>query len=312
MTTKSYAALIEETLRILTPTQVEQALQITTNYVAGSGTLVLDASAAALPAVRPGTILANNLNLFYVTAVTSNTASVIGGYQGSTDTSQAAGATPASTVYVRPKFSRFDVSVAINEEIDGLSAPDNGLGQILTVDPVWIPVFMGYDLGPSFDSASSFILEIQAKEPIPTRRYPLIRRNEYRVLRNQTSAGSAGDFPNGCGVIIYSNKAWPGQPMHVQFLAPFARLVNPTDDALTVGGIPQVAQDIVPMGAALRLAPPREIQRNTMGSQPDPRKATEVPPNAIQSSANALNVVYRRRIGEEYSRIRRAYAQAER
>lgn len=308
MTTESYTNLIEKTLRLLTPTQVEQQLQITTSYVAGSGTLVLDSAAAALPAVRPGAILANGLNLFYVTQVVSNTISVIGGYQGSNDVSQAAGLTAASTVVVRPKFSRWDISLAINDEIDGLSAPDNGLGQIMTADITWVPVFMGYALPAGFDSASSYILELQAKLVSPERRFPLIRKGDYRTVRNQTDAA----FPSGCGVIIYSAKQDPGQPMHVQWLAPFTRLVNLTDDALAVGGIPQTAQDIVPMGAALRLAPPREIQRNTTGAQPDPRKAAEVPPNAIQSSANALMGLYQRRIGQERSRLVRSFPQAER
>ena len=308
MTTESYSSLIEKALRLLTPTQLEQQLQITTDYVAGSGTLILDAAAAALNAVRPGTILANNLNLFYVTQVVSNTISVVGGYQGSTDVSQAHGATAASTVVVRPKFSRFDISIAINDEIDSLSSPDNGIGQILNADITWVPVFMGYALPAGFDSATSYILELQAKQVDPTRRFPLIRKGEYRTIRNQTDPV----FPSGCGVIIYNTKGDPGQPVHVQYLAPFTRLVNPTDDALTVGGIPQTAQDIVPMGAALRLAPPREIQRNTTGAQPDPRKASEVPPNAIQASANALNALYMRRIGQERSRIVRSFPQAER
>ena len=307
MTTLSYSGAIEKTMRLLTPTMVEQALQITTDYVAGSGTLVLDSAAAALAAVRPGVILANNLNLFYVTGVASNTISVIGGYQGSADVSQAHGATPASTVYVRPKFSRFDVSVAINDELDALSSPENGLGQILTADITYVPVFEGYSLPATFDAASSYILEITYKESLPVRRYPLIRRGQYRTLRNQTTS----DFPNGCGVKV-SEGGWSGQPMHVQYLAPFTRLVNQTDDLLTVAGVPQTAQDIVPMGAALRLAPPREIQRNSMGAQPDPRKAAEVPPNAIQASANALNIMYLKRISQEQARIKRAFPNAER
>jgi hypothetical protein len=308
MSTESYSYLIEKTLRLLTPTQVEQQLQLTSNYTAGSGTMTVDSTAAALAAIRPGSILANGLNLFYVTSVASNVISVTGGYQGSTDVSQAAGSTPASTIVVRPKFNRFDIAIAINDEIDSLSAPDKGLGQILNADITWVPVFMGYALPTGFDSATSYILELQAKLVSPERRFPLIRKGEYRVIRNQTDPA----FPSGCGVIVYSAKQDPGQPMHVQWLAPFTRLVNLTDDALTVAGIPQTAQDIVPMGAALRLAPPREIQRNTTGAQPDPRKAAEVPPNAIQSSANALNAMYLRRIGEERSRIIRSFPQAER
>ncbi len=308
MATATYSALIEKTLRLLTPTQLEQQLQISTSYVAGSGTLVVTSTSPALPAIRPGTILANGLNLFYVQNVVVNTLTVVGGFMGSTDVSQAAGATAAATVVVRPRFNRFDISVAINDELDALSSPDNGLGQILSADVTFIPAFAGYSLPSTFDAASSYILELTAKQADAQRRFPLIGHSEYRTIRNQTDAA----FPNGCGFIVYSDKPWSGQPMHVQYLAPFTRLAALTDDALTVAGVPQTAQDIIPMGAALRLAPPREIQRNAQGAQPDPRKATEVPPNAIQASANALNAMYLKRIGQERARIVRAFKQSER
>jgi hypothetical protein len=246
--------------------------------------------------------------LFYVISdAGSGVLNVIPSYQGSTSVNITHSATAATaTVYVKPKFTRFDVGVAINDELLALNAPDVGLGQILTTDVTFVPVYMGYPLPATFDAAGSYILEIQA------RRYPLIRRGEYRTLRNQTSGGSGGDFPNGCGFVVYSNKPYAGQPLHVQFLAPFSPLVNLTDDVLTVAGVPASAQDIVSMGAALRLAPDREIQRNTMGAQPDSRKATEVPPNSIANSGNALLRRYTTRINQEVSRLKRNFPNAER
>jgi len=315
MTTQSYSSLIEKTMRLLTPTQVEQALQVSADYVANAATLTVDSTSPAYAAAgRPGTILACGLQLFYVQSdAGSGVLNVIPGYQGSTSVNIAHSATAATaTVYVKPKFTRFDVGVAINDELLALNAPDVGLGQILTTDVTFVPVYMGYPLPATFDAAGSYILEIQAKLPLPSRRYPLIRRGEYRTLRNQTSAGSGGDFPNGCGFVVYSNKPYAGQPLHVQFLAPFSPLVNLTDDVLTVAGVPASAQDIVSMGAALRLAPDREIQRNTMSAQPDPRKAAEVPPNAIANSGNALLRRYMMRINQEVSRLKRNFPNAER
>lgn len=315
MATQTYAALIEKVMRKLTPTQVEQALQVAANYTANASTLTVDSASPAYAAAgRPGTILACGLQLFYVQSdAGSGVLNVIPGYQGSTSVNITASTTAAAaTVYVKPKFSRFDVSVAINDELMALSAPDVGLGQILTADVTWVPVYLGYPLPATFDSASSYILEIQAKQPLPSRRYPLIRRGEYRTVRNQTSGGSGGDFPNGCGLIIYSYKPYAGQPVHIQFLAPFSPLGSLSDDLLTVAGVPFSAQDIVADGAVLRLAPDREVQRNTMGAQPDPRKATEVPPNAIGNSANPVMRRYMLRIGQEQSRLRRAFPNAER
>lgn len=315
MATQTFTALIEKTMRLLTPTQVEQTLQVTSNYTAHAGTLTVDSTNPAYAAAgRPGTIIAVGLQLFLVQSdAGSGVLNVLPDYQGSTSINITGSATLASaTAYVKPKFSRYDVSVAINDELLALSNPEAGLGQILTADVTWIPVYAGYPLPATFDSASSYILEVQAKQPLPNRRYPLIRRGEYRTVRNQTPGGSGGDFPNGCGLIIYSHKAYAGQPVHIQFLAPFSPLVNPTDDLLTVAGVPASAQDIVSMGAALRLAPDREIQRNTMGAQPDPRKAAEVPPNAIGNSATPLMRRYMLRVGQEQSRLRRAFPNAER
>lgn len=298
-------------MRILTPTAIERTLQVLTNYTAASGVLVVDYNNPAFSSIRPGTILSVGLNVFLVQNITNagtGTLQVIGGYQGSTDANITGSCTAATSVcYIRPKFTRFDVGVAINDELEALSAPDVGLGQILTTDITYAPPFMGYPLPQNFDPASSYVLAIDRTEPLPLKRNPKFKRGQWRVLRNQ----NANQFTYGCGIVFYA-AAWPGFAIRVQYLAPFSDLANLNDDVLTVAGVPYSAQDLVAMGAALRLAPDREIQRNTMSAQPDPRKAPEVPPNAIQGSVNNLYVRYLRRRNEEQSRLRRNYPQAER
>jgi hypothetical protein len=311
MSDNTYGGLIEKAMRILTPTAIERTLQVITNYTAASGVLVVDYNNPAFSSIRPGTILSVGLNVFLVQNITNagtGTLQVIGGYQGSTDVNITGSCTAAtSTCYIRPKFTRFDVSVAINDELEALSAPDVGLGQIRTVDVTWAPPFVGYSLPAAFDQSSSYVLAINITEPLPLKRNPQIRRGQYRVLRNQ----STSQFTNGAGIVLY-RAGWPGFSIRVEYLAPFCDLVNLSDDVLTVAGVPYSAQDLVAMGAALRLAPDREIQRNTMSAQPDPRKAPEVPPNAIQGSTNSLMAKYLRRISQEQSRLRRNYPQAER
>lgn len=311
MSDNTYGGLIEKAMRILTPTAIERTVSVVTNYVAGSGVLVVDYNNPSFSSVRPGTILACGLNVFLVQNITNagtGTLQVVGGYQGSTDANIAGSCSAAtSVVYIRPKFTRFDVSVAINDELEALSAPDVGLGQVLATDITYVPVFMGYSLPATFDVNSSYVLAVNFAEPVPWKRNPQIRRGQYRVLRGQNT----NQFTNGAGIVLY-RRAWAGFPIRVQFLAPFTDLVNLNDDVLTVAGVPFSGQDIVAMGAALRLAPDREIQRNTMSAQPDPRKAPEVPPNAIQGSANSLMAKYLRRRNEEQSRLRRNFPQAER
>lgn len=312
---KTYGDLIEEAIRYLTPTAIERSVQIITDYVAGSGVLVVDYNNPAFPSIRPGTILACGLQLWYVQSITTpatGTLSVVGGFQGSTDANVTHSASsPTAQVYIHPRFSRFDVANAINQELDALSAPTNGLGQIISADVTYVPAFVGYALPSTFDNASSKILEISYKTADARRRFPLITRDRFRTIRNQSDPA----FPSGAGVMVYpTDDGWtaqPGLPMHVQFLSPFTHLAALTDNALSVAGAPITMQDILTLGAAIRLAPTREVQRNSTSAQPDPRKATEVQAGAIANSVSGLLRLYTARINQEQSRLRMQFPEAE-
>ena len=65
--------------------------------------------------------------------------------------------------------------------------------------------------------------------------------------------------------------------------------------------------DIPVLGAEIDLTLPREISRNFMESQPDPRKAAEVAPGSIAGSVNALIMRRAQRINEEADRLTRQY-----
>jgi len=65
--------------------------------------------------------------------------------------------------------------------------------------------------------------------------------------------------------------------------------------------------DIPVLGAEIDLTLPREISRNFMESQPDPRKAQEVVPGAVAGSVNALVNRRMQRISEEADRLTRQY-----
>lgn len=301
----TYNDVIENVRRQLQPIPPYQ-VKLTAGYTAGSGTMQVSATDPVLNAIQPGALIGAGLNVLQVTSVPSAGAfSVVGGVNGSTDANQGNG----TLVEVNPRFQRFDIAQEINRELLSLDAPTSGLGQIRTVQATYIPVFQAYDLGANFDQERSKVLEVNFKIAPPFRTYPLIRRGEYRVIRH----ADTGVFPNGVALRIQMNRGtpWPGFPITVYFLAPFAPLVNLTDDLLTVGGVPLNMQDIVEMGTRLRLAPDREIARNAMDAQPDPRKAPEVPPNAMQQAANSLAARYMRRKNEESGRIRRAYPNAE-
>ena len=109
-------------------------------------------------------------------------------------------------------------------------------------------------------------------------------------------------FPSGNAVILYDT-GYPGLPVHIQFLSPFNPLVNLTDDLTTVAGLPNTMYDLPDLGAALRLMDPREVKRNFYESQPDPRKAVEIPPQAVANSSAKLEARRTMRIGAEADRI---------
>lgn len=268
-----------------------------------SGAILLTLGGPSLNAVQPGARLAVDLEMFLVEAITANgIATVIPAYEGSSPAAHSAG----TVCYINPRFSRFDIAAAVNDDLLDLSAPYNGLGQVKTIDITYNPVYMGYDLGSGFDSASSKVLEVSYKIAPPTRSFPLIRKGDYRVVRNQSDAA----FPSGNGIVLY-REGFPGLPVHVQYLAPFAPLANLSDDLHTVAGLPTAAVDLPAIGAQILLVQPREVKRTFIESQPDARKATEVPPNATQQSTNALEKQRQRRIDAEADRLMRAFPNAE-
>ena len=271
--------VIQKTRRRLMSGAREQTATLTSNYTAEGE--VLNIGGQFSGAIQPGAILGVDLEMFLVQSVTVTGAlTVVPGYEGSTSADHLAGA----IVYVNPRFPLFDIQVAINDDLLDLSSPTNGLGQELFVDFTFNPTYQGYDLGPNFVAGSSRVLEVSYQIAPPVRTYPLIRKGRFRVMRN---ANQPSVFPSGNAIILYDS-GYPGLPVHVQFLAPFSPLVHLTDDLTTVAGVPSTMYDLPDLGAALRLMDPREVKRNFYESQPDPRKAAEIPPNAVANSSAKL------------------------
>lgn len=289
--------LIEKVNRRLVPAQRAQVLQLTNAYTSGASTMTLSdpSSGNALSAATPGTILAIDLELFLVLGATGSTFTVQGGYNGSTPANHAQNA----LVYVNPKFSRFDILNALNEDLDDLTSPDNGLFQVKTVDITYNPVFVGYDLA---GVAADFIdvLEIRFKTALPAQYWPPVKR--WEVHRNMTDSM----FPSGTALFVRDG-GWPGLPMHVLYKARYASFVNLTDDAQTVCGLSYTARELPWLGAAISLVAGREVKRNFTEAQPDPRKAQEVPPGAVMASTNGLLRLRNQRIMAEAQRLDNQY-----
>ena len=265
-------------------------------------------------ALVPGAILAIDLELMLVLSsnASTHTAVLKRGYMGS----RAVTHFDKSIVYINPSLSKYDVGVAINDDINALSAM--GLVRINTAILTYNPVFMGYDLG---DIPTNFIeiLEIRYKIPFPDRRYPPITR--WKVSRYQDTSV----FPSGNSLTLYEG-AYPGMPIYVTYSAPLLPYESLTDnvcdtpvtndpdgpyngyyDTSSIPNLPTTAIDIPPLGATIQLIQNREFSRNMYMVQPDPRKATDVPAGAIMNSTQRLEIHREKRVAQEVARLRKQY-----
>jgi hypothetical protein len=276
-------------------------------------------SGAQIQGISVGSRLSSGLEIMLVTefSTSTNVAQVIRGYNGSQATSHALN----DIVYLNPEFTYFDILTAINDDLDDISGM--GLVRLGNANVTYVPVFQGFDLGV-ISSNYIEILNIRYQEATPVHRLPRIY--EFDESRNLSDSY----FPSGQGVVVYEG-GFAGKPMMIQYAAPFLPLVNLTDSVTqtptandpappyntwgtttTVANLPQTATDIPVLGALYRLTQPREIQRNDMGSQPEPRKAQEVPFGSVAGSVNPLLQERARRIGVEIRRQRKQIPQRRR
>jgi len=391
----TFGDVIEKVYRRTMGSIRERAVSLSS--AVGSTETTVTVTGAQLTSIMPGVVLSVDLELMYVTGFVQSTgvATVSRGYNGSLAANHAANA----LVYINPRYSRFDIGVAINDDLRSLSSPSNGLFRVGVAELTYNPVFAGYDLG-ALPANFIDILEVRYRIAPPYRTFPPIRR--WKVIR--WNPGSTDPvFPSGNGLVLYE-PGWPGLPIYVTYSAPFIKMVSPTDSLINTNGtndeappyngyssqvqytfngsttigsttvtgvassmigslypgmpiqdvtanftyIPQNTTitaitsttsftmsnpakvtasaisiqaatpttvpnmtstmiDLPALGAEIDLTIPREISRNFMESQPDPRKAQEVAPGAVAGSVNALIMRRAQRISEEADRLQRQY-----
>ena len=100
-----------------------------------------------------GVVFEVNSEMFYVTGVVgSNTLNVFRGYGGSTPTTHA----NSDLVRVSPKFPTYRIIQSLNDDLNDLSSPDNGLFQMKTTSFDYNASVDGYNLaGLSSDEINS-------------------------------------------------------------------------------------------------------------------------------------------------------------
>ena len=202
----------------------------------------------------------------------------------------------ATQVEAMPKFSSFMIQRAINEDLDDLASPGNGLYSMQDIEITFNPVVSGYDMtdvNTSISVVPSQVLgiqEVRYKIPGPTRHLPAIRH--FEVTRNVPVA----DYPSGMALLLKEEGGHPGLPMHVRYRSRFNHFVNLTDDAQTVALLPPEANGLPALGASVQLMVGREVKRNFTEATSDPLQLELVTGGQVMNSYQGLLIQRQTRI----------------
>lgn len=258
------------------------------------------AAGQTLGSIQPGGYIQIDYEYMLVLSAQSPTAiGVARGFSDSIATTHAAN----TVINVNPRFPAVDIVRAINEDLDDLSAPTNGLFQMLEFSTTFIPVRQGYDLTGLTNDNVLEIWEVRAHEYGPTEKWPIIPPRMWKIQRN----ASTSTFPSSMSLAL-DQGGYPGREIRVQYKAPYTvPLVNPTDDVQAVTGLHAQAHDIPVLGAPARLMQFRELKRSFTEAQGEPRRAQEVPVGSSLTASKGLMAFRQQRIADERSRLNKMY-----
>lgn len=287
------ASWIAETRDHLDGDRSFEANQLASSYTAGAGTL---AFSNALGNIGPGARLSVGTNVFLVLTVdaAAKTATVLGGQAGSTDANAASGA----LVRVNPRFTDYQIAREINRHLSSLSSPSNGLYRVGTVQVAYDDDIQGYNL--TGITGLIRVLEVRRQVSGVSKAWPRVRTADWDLLRSAPTS----DFAAGISLRLIRREE-SGHQVQVVYAYGFTDIdTTNLAAAISTTGVPSEAQDIPPLGAAIRLMSGREIPRNHTGSQGDTRRANEVPPGAVGASYRGLLGQWQQRVREESARLR--------
>ncbi len=280
--------------RYLLGGMAEPRNKLAANYTAGATTLAFQYDLRNT--LGAGSRLSIGLNTFYVWSVdtSANTAQVLGGDEGSTD----ANANTGAVVSISPRYTDHMIFNALNEDLADLSTPANGLFQVIRNTLIFNAALIGYDLAGATDIID--IIEIRHDENNSHKDTQRLDRSQWRLERNTAVA----DFPSTLSLKLQQGES--GRNVNVLYKAPFTNFTT-VGQNVSASGLPVSAEDIPPMGAALRLLAGKEVRRNQIESQGDTRRAEEVGAGSIAASPRGIMMLRQSRIMNEASRLTTAY-----
>lgn len=265
--------------------------RLSTAYTAGSGTLGLEFDPSALDS---GQRLSIGLNTFHVWSRSGNSFGVSGGEEGTTDADAADG----STVLVAPRWTDHQIMRAINAELLSLSAPAAGLYRVQRHEFTVEQTKVAYD----FPGSALSIYDVRVRQDGPWLYWT--RPGGWDLERN----ADTDDFPSGASIRfrLLGDPGIAGQPVEVLYksaFTPFTTLAG----TVAATGLQASAEDILVLGAQVRMISGREMARNYIEEQGQPRRAAEVGAGAVLRSIIGLEQLRERRLREERSILTAAY-----
>jgi hypothetical protein len=295
-TGSTYNDIIERTYRRLMSNTRESICTLDAGILYGDTTFTVDGLGAV--GCHAGGLVAIGTEVLLIEDAQINVPSkqavltVQRGYQGSTPTEYAAG----QVAYVDPRFTRWDIAIAINDALGYLSSPTYGLFQVVTNTITYNPVVRGYDLGAW---PQNLLRTVGVVFDVPDASHYFPRLRGARIQRGIVSS----KIPSGNGLFLTTDGAWPGLNMSISIACPFTPLINLNDDVEVVSGLDSGAIDILPLCAAIDLGIVQEIKRGELGSQTDPQKLQNVPPAATTNAIMALKILRDERVAQEAGRL---------
>lgn len=283
------AQLVDRTVQNLLAGTVEERNKLASSVNSSVDSLTMT---YALGSLREQTVFEVESELFYVWEAnsTAKTATVERGFGGSSAASHSSGA----VVTVNPRFPRHQVLDALNAELADLSSPMNGLYQMKTVDLS----YNGSDRMVNLTGVTAMIDLYDVRYRYLSDDYPIVRG--VRLLRDMPTTDFASGF-----VLAFDQEVRSGT-VRVVYKSPYTLFTSEASTTATAGVSAEI-DDLLVLGAQIRLMAGREVKRNFTESQGDTRRAEEVPAGAVGNSITNLLRLRRDRIQAEAARLARQY-----
>ena len=281
--------LIDRVANDLLAGTVEERNKVATGIDASTTTVTFS---YPLSGLREGSVFEVGSEQFYVWTVNSSAKSAVveRGFNGTTAASHSAD----DIVTVNPRFPRARVLQQLNADLADLSSPLNGLFQVKTVDIA----YNGSDRMVNVTGATDILNLIDVRYRYLSDDYPIIR--DTRLLSDMPTSDFASGYALAFDTLVRAGT------LRVLYRAPYGQFTSESDTINSVGGSDYL-DDVLALGAQIRLMAGREIKRNFTESQGDTRRAEEVPSGAVANSMLQLQRLRRDRVIAEAARLNRQY-----